>query len=633
MSGYVKSAFFVHNEEGAQYREAVVNNLHDVQVTSVSIEDFIELGERLIEPGSHVVVAADLSAIKQVMQFTIDHNLTMGLLPLPEQQTLRKSYLLPKDVGEMVSLSLCDESIELDIVYCNDRLLLFKGTVGRIPLIDNLSNTSKWSILIDGLKKVNALKLLPFEITSEGKSVTTVKTAASGCMILEHSEKSYASAMIGHNTSRMDGLISTVIVAPISVLDYLKLMWTRILFSGDSNRVPASIGFIKSPQLTIDSDSPLNFNIDGEDLTTLPVHIEVKPAALKLNFKPEDGEERSSAGGDRTEKFVTSSLPAGKELSKARNRKVPFFTYASEERFKDLFIALREDASLNSQYVVLMLLSTVLATVGLYLNSASVIIGAMLLAPLMAPIISLAMGLLRHDQKLFKKSVYKIIFGVFLALTASAMLTLISPYQPFTGEMGARINPTVLDLTVAIAAGVAGAYTKSFKEILQSLAGVAIAVALVPPLAVAGVGLGRFDFYIFSEAFLLFSTNLIGIVVAAALTFRLLGYSSAVHNKRGISIVIFFLLAICVPLFVSFEGIVERSSFESSWEKDRFLVNGKYLIVHKTKMNKIQNSKILDIQIHAREQLNRSDLNEFRRKIKRNFGDDIVIRAQVSYIL
>jgi uncharacterized membrane protein len=222
---------------------------------------------------------------------------------------------------------------------------------------------------------------------------------------------------------------------------------------------------------------------------------------------------------------------------------------------------------------------------------------------------------------------------VFLALSTSALIALISPYQPFTAEMKARINPTVLDLTVAIAAGIAGAYTKSFKEILQSLAGVAIAVALVPPLAVAGVGLGRLNFYIFSEAYLLFSTNIIGIVVAAIITFRLLGYSSAVHNKRGLGIVFLILVAISIPLFVSYQGIVERSALESHWKKERFLVNGKYLIVHETTMHQFQSSTILTVKIHAREQLNRSDLNEFRRKVKKNFGDEIVIRAQVSYIL
>lgn len=633
MSGYVKAALFIYDEEGREYEDAVVNNPHGVAVTSVTAVEFSKRTAELLGGYSHLLVAADLKLVKEVMQHAIDRKLTLGLLPLPQQKTLRQSYSLPKDTAEMVSLALGDEAVELDMVYCNGIILLFKGLVGRIPLIDSLSNTSRWSIIVDGLKKITSLKLLPFEITSEGKSVTTVKTAASGCMILEHSERSFSSSIIGHNTSRGDGLVSTVIVAPISVVDYLKLIWARVFFSSESKRIPNSIGFIKSPQITIDSDSALNFSIDGEDLTTLPARIEVRPAALRLNFKPEEDEEGAAAADDRAERFVTGSLPAGKELSKAKNRRVPFFTYASEERFKDLFVALKDDSTLHSQYVVLMLLSTVLATVGLYLDSASVIIGAMLLAPLMAPIISLAMGLLRHDKKMFQRSFWKIGFGVFLTLTASALLTLVSPYQPITGEMQARINPTVLDLTVAIAAGIAGAYTKSFKEILQSLAGVAIAVALVPPLAVAGIGLGRFDLYVFSEAWLLFSTNLIGIVVAATLTFRLLGYSSAVRNKRGVGIVFLFLLVICIPLFISFQSIVERAQLESTWKTERFIVNGKYLIVQEAVMHTFQNSKFLNVKIHAREQLNRSDLNAFRKKIKRNFEDDIVIRAEVAYIL
>ena len=134
-----------------------------------------------------------------------------------------------------------------------------------------------------------------------------------------------------------------------------------------------------------------------------------------------------------------------------------------------------------------------LATLGLYQNSAAVVIGAMLLAPLMAPIISLAMGMLRQDMKMSRQSAVKIIVGVVIALLAAALLTLVFPHKPVTAEMLARVNPTLLDLGVAIFAGIAGAYTKAYKEILQSLAGVAIAVALVPPLAVAGIGIGRLD--------------------------------------------------------------------------------------------------------------------------------------------
>lgn len=198
--------------------------------------------------------------------------------------------------------------------------------------------------------------------------------------------------------------------------------------------------------------------------------------------------------------------------------------------------------------------------------------------------------------------------------------------------MQGRLNPTVLDLIVAIVAGIAGAYTKSYKEILQSMAGVAIAVALVPPLSVAGIGLGRLDLAFFFHAFLLFFTNLIGIVLAATLTFRVLGFSPAVKNKKSLGIFTGLLAVIMVPLFIAFQGITERSQFEKNWKLERFMVNDKYLIVEQAQLHTINNTKVLTVDLLAREPLNRWDLSEFKRKVKRNFSEDLVIRTDITYI-
>ena len=187
-------------------------------------------------------------------------------------------------------------------------------------------------------------------------------------------------------------------------------------------------------------------------------------------------------------------------------------------------------------------------------------------------------------------------------------------------------------MIVAIAAGIAGAYTKSHKEIAQSLAGVAIAVALVPPLAVAGIGLGRFDLEFFSLAFLLFSTNLIGIVLAATFTFRVLGFSPVVRDKRGVMTITVFFLLICIPLSLAFYRITERSHLEESWKVERFVVNGKYLIVQEANLQEAKGKDLLFVELHAREQLNRYDLNEFKRKVKQNFGRDLIIRVNITYI-
>ena len=279
-----------------------------------------------------------------------------------------------------------------------------------------------------------------------------------------------------------------------------------------------------------------------------------------------------------------------------------------------------------------MVLSTMLAAAGLYLNSASVIIGAMLLAPLMAPIVALSMGILRGEEKMIKNSLIKIMAGIAIALFAAIVITRLFPYKPVTGEMQARLNPTLLDLAVAIISGVAAAYSKSYKEIIQSLAGVAIAVALVPPLTVAGTGIGWGDFHFFFQAFLLFSTNLIGIIFAATITFRVLGFSPAIKSKRQLAIVLCLLALISMPLYISYGHVVEKHILEKSWQKERFLVNGKYIIVEKVELRRKENKKIVLMEVIVRDMLTRKDLNEFKKKIKIHFPEKIIVRVKTIYI-
>jgi uncharacterized hydrophobic protein (TIGR00271 family) len=414
-------------------------------------------------------------------------------------------------------------------------------------------------------------------------------------------------------------------------VDYLKFIGQVIWRPDQLKRIPKTIGYIKSSRLGIDTEKELEVVIDNEQTTHTPLDCEVVPKAVRINVG-KTLREKSKSAKTVAEKITVDNLPAGRELLKAREKKIPFFSYASEERFRDLFVALRDDARINSAYLVLIVLSTMLASVGLYLSSTSVLVGAMLLAPLMAPIISLAMGLLRRDEGLARQSAVKIAVGMVIALLAAAMITLLFPHKPLTAEMEARLNPTVLDLAVAIIAGIAGAYTKSFKEIMQSLAGVAIAVALVPPLAVAGIGLGRGDIHFFAQAFLLFSTNLIGIVFASAFTFRLLGFSPAVRSKRGIGLVIVVLVLISIPLYMSYQRIVEKIVFERSWNHERFLVNDKYLIVKKANLIFVRNREVLTMEVLTRETLTRSDLNLLKKKVQTHFPRDLVFRANITYI-
>lgn len=630
MDSYVPSALFLYVHETEKLIDQIIENPFGVQITSVKLKEFMERPEHFLQNFDHAVVAGPLEAIKEILMLAKDHAFSLGIIPITGQKDLINGYGLPKQMNEALEIALRKDAQVMDLILCNKKVLLFKATVGRLPLLDSTENINRALIIKSAIQRCVGIKLLPFQFRT-GTDGKTIKTAASGCMIIQRHERTLASKLIAHDNSLTDGMVSMVVTAPISILDYLSFLFKTFLNLGKPQKIPRTIGYIKSSQVVIDTETPLEASIDGEKVTQTPLHCETFAQAVRINVG-ENLRESIKKEGSVTERIEIENLPTGKELSKASSKRIPFFSYASEERFKDLFISLRKDAKITTSYLVLIMLSTMLATVGLYQSSSAVVIGAMLLAPLMAPIVSLSMGLLRGDTKLLKNSMVTIAVGVAIALLAAMLISLLFPHKPLTMEMQARLNPSLLDLAVAIVAGVAGAYTKSNKEILQSLAGVSIAVALVPPLAVAGIGLGMRDPDFFGQAFLLFSTNLIGISLAATITFRVLGYSPVVRSKQGFAIVALTLLAITIPLYLSYRNIVETTVLEKNWQYERFLINNKYLIVQKADLLKQRGKKLLLVKVMVREALTRRDLNQLRRKIESHLTDTTDIRVQIIYI-
>jgi uncharacterized membrane protein len=132
--------------------------------------------------------------------------------------------------------------------------------------------------------------------------------------------------------------------------------------------------------------------------------------------------------------------------------------------------------------------------------------------------------------------------------------------------MAARLSPTLLDLGIALASGVAAAYAHAKEEIAKTLAGVAIAVALVPPLAVAGIGIGWMDWDVFSGAFLLYLTNLAGIIMLSGLTFLLLGFAPFRRARAGLIYTLIIIVAVCIPLTFSFNQIMQEAQITEKLE-------------------------------------------------------------------
>jgi uncharacterized hydrophobic protein (TIGR00271 family) len=219
------------------------------------------------------------------------------------------------------------------------------------------------------------------------------------------------------------------------------------------------------------------------------------------------------------------------------------------------------DAKADIDFYVLMVLAASIALFGLLQNSAAVIIGAMLVAPLMSPILAMAYSVVRGQAKMLRQATESAVNGIILAITVAALLSLLLVALgipiPSTNEILARTQPNFLDLLVALASGAAAAYAISRSEVSAALPGVAIAAALVPPLAVVGYGLGTAQFDFAAGSLLLFLTNLAAIILAAATVFLLLGFRPPARDDRdeqarfSLKMAIVAMVLIAIPLFAT----------------------------------------------------------------------------------
>ena len=229
----------------------------------------------------------------------------------------------------------------------------------------------------------------------------------------------------------------------------------------------------------------------------------------------------------------------------------------------------REAASIPSFGFFLLLISaTVIASLGLFANSTAVIIGAMIVAPLMNPILSMSFAIVTADIKLYRRSFFTVALGVLATIFVAYLVGYFVDFDVIGPEILARSRPNIIDLGVAVAAGTAGSFSLTRKSIASSIAGVAIAVALVPPLCVVGIGIAlgndlTTDFGVIAissikvsgGAFLLFLANLSGIIISASIVFLSQSYGGLVKASLSIVWWLIVVAALCIPLGLSFNEL------------------------------------------------------------------------------
>ncbi len=245
----------------------------------------------------------------------------------------------------------------------------------------------------------------------------------------------------------------------------------------------------------------------------------------------------------------------------------------------ELTSAMQQASVPSFAYFFMLGLASAIATFGLLSNSAPAIIGAMIIAPLMAPIMSLTFGIVVFDRQMILRSILSVASGVVLVVACAYASTLLFGLRIAGSEVLNRVSPTLIDLTVAMAAGGAAAFAYTRRSIMNSIAGVAIAVALVPPLAVVGIGLalGRetsaevglslteLGLYsggsdISRGAFLLFVTNLVGIVAVGIAVFAAQRYGYWKTAAVGLALGMLGSAFLIRPLGESFHKLYVKST-------------------------------------------------------------------------
>ena len=222
-----------------------------------------------------------------------------------------------------------------------------------------------------------------------------------------------------------------------------------------------------------------------------------------------------------------------------------------------ILASVARDARLNKKFLLLITLSAAIATLGLLQSSAPVVIGAMLVSPLLGPIMGIGFGLATLESNLIKRSLVTMAAGMAVAILVAMVLIWLSPIRDVTPEVRARTQPTLLDLGVAVVGGIAGVYA-IMRKLSGVMVGVAIATALVPPLSTIGFGLatGRFDFAV--GAALLFLTNTLAIAFAATIVARLNRFGPSLtpqHTAMQVAGIVVTLGLLSIPLALTLNNL------------------------------------------------------------------------------
>lgn len=476
-------------------RELAKRDFTQITITPDQMQDLPE--------ESTVVTYLSDAALVNVVSAAADRRWHLAVMPHPKMRHMRIGFGISNHLDEaMEDFRKADKPVMVDLLRCNGipvmNAVLIGESAGLLLGIERgLGWWERMKRFVVEYRRLSGYAPASYDITTQKNK--KISTAAVGIVVVEHGSNSSLSRKILEESSIQDGMLHALVLAPQSWLDMLSFFFRAIVLrSSTPSRLPNFAGHIKTTELSIISGREIPYVIDGAAGLAKEFNFAVTKDGIGIY--PGRFLEFSRDVSTAKEIHRVQSLPSAEARRDLVLKPLPYLRHAATEDFKDLYLILRENARSTPSFIVLMILSVLLAVCGLYADSSPVIIGAMILAPLMAPIISLAMGISRQDEGLIVTSVKTLGRGVLLAMGCAAVVSLLLPLQSITREISARLSPNLLDLGVAI---------------------------------------------------------LVGILFAATITFSLLGFSPLAKARRGLFVSLTMVGVMSIPLGYSFLRVVD----------------------------------------------------------------------------
>lgn len=332
---------------------------------------------------------------------------------------------------------------------------------------------------------------------------------------------------------------------------------------------------------SLQEDSKPSLNIENTDEKEDSKQNEQDVTQVQDSSQTSDRTVKSRTVKDENNADDTVEDSEDEEIKEKKEAKLESYKQFVAEQFSnkkvdypEVRVRIEANALPSKMYFVMNILSAIIASYGLVTNSAAVVIGAMLVAMMLGPITGVALAIIDHRMPLLRKSLITVFLGISLVVLVGFIVGWLHKDQPLTVEILSRTQPTSMDLMIALAGGTAGAYAMVSPHLSVAVVGVAVATALVPPLAASGILFANGEMQMGLGALLLALTNIIAIQFTNALVLWLLGFRRLVDDDyksstywtflRRNAVTLLLLGVLGTYLTINLQTNAKQQGFESS---------------------------------------------------------------------